>query len=71
MSAIALTTLGEQRALDVRGSGPEHSVISLLYETGGPVDFEEIMEALHTDEEKASMIIRRMLNAQSPLIKEL
>ena len=71
MSAITLTPLGTQQALDVRGSGPEHALISFLYETGGPADFEEITEALHTDEVKASMIVRRMLNADSPLIKEI
>ena len=62
MSAITLTNLGKSVAENTHASGPEQAVLSLLYETGGPVDFDEIVDELRTDEEKASMICRRLLN---------
>ena len=62
MSAITLTNLGKSVAENTHASGPEQAVLSLLYETGGPVDFDEICDELRTDEEKASMICRRLLN---------
>ena len=69
MSAVALTPLGRQVAENTQGSGAEYAVLSLLYETGGPVDFDEICDELRMDEEKASMICRRLLNKGH--IKEL
>ena len=62
MSALTLTNLGKSVAESTVGSGPEHAVLSILYETGGPVDFEEIVDELRTDEEKASMVVRRLMS---------
>jgi len=61
MSAIALTPLGKSIAEDTTGKGPEFAVLSMLYETNGPMDFDEIVDELHTDEEKASMVVRRLI----------
>ena len=61
MSAITLTNLGKQAAENTTSSGPEFAVLSLLYESSGPMDFEEIMDATHMDEEKASMVTRRLI----------
>ena len=69
MSAVALTPLGRQVAENTQGSGVEYAVLSLLYETGGPVDFDEICDELRMDEEKASLICRRLINKGH--IKEL
>ena len=69
MSAIALTNLGKQEAMKTTESGPEFAVLSLLYETDGPVDFEEIVDVLHTSDEKASMIVRKLIT--KGLVKEL
>ena len=62
MSALTLTNLGKSVAENTQASGPEHAVLSLLYETGGPVDFDEIVDELRTDEEKASMVVRRLMS---------
>jgi len=70
MSAIALTNLGRQSAENTsRGSSPEFAVLSMLYEANGPVDFEEICDETHMTEEKASMIVRSMIN--KGLVKEV
>jgi len=61
VSAITLTPLGKQIAEDTTGYGPEQAVLSLLYETNGPVDFDEIVDGLRTTEEKASMVVRRLI----------
>ncbi len=58
---IKLTPLGEQVARDTTGRGPEFAVLSFLYESDGPVDFEEIVDKLNTDEEKASMVVRKLI----------
>ena len=62
MSAITLTPLGKQIAEDTTGHGPEHAVLSMLYEANGPIDFDEICDELRTTEEKASTICRRLIN---------
>ena len=69
MSTLALTPLGRQEAEQTTKSGPEFAVLSTLYEADGPVDFEEIVDALHTSEEKASMIVRKMINKE--LVREV
>jgi len=69
MSAITLTPLGKTVAENTQGSGAEFAVLSFLYESNGPADFEEIMSALHTDEEKASMVVRRLI--AKDYVKEL
>ena len=61
MSALTLTNLGKTVAENTHASGPEQAVLSMLYETGGPVDFDEIVDELRTDEEKASMLVRRLI----------
>jgi len=62
MSAIALTPLGKSVAEDTTGKGPEFAVLSFLYESNGPVDFEEIVGETHMNEEKASMVVRKLIN---------
>lgn len=62
MNAIVLTSLGKSVALDTTGRGPEFAVLSFLYESNGPVDFEEICDEAHMDDEKASMLIHRLIN---------
>jgi len=69
MDAITLTPLGKQTAEDTTGKGPEFAVLSLLYEANGPVDVDEVMDSLHADDEKASMLIHRLIN--KGLVKEL
>ena len=70
MSAIALTPLGRSTAENTsQSSTPEFTVLSTLYEADGPVDFDEIVDALHTTEEKASMIVRKLINKE--LCKEV
>ena len=69
MSTVALTPLGKQAAEQTTQSGPEFTVLSTLYEADGPVDFDEIVDTLHTSEEKASMIVRKMINRE--LVKEV
>ena len=69
MSALTLTPLGKSVAENTHASGPEQAVLSLLYETNGPVDFDEIVDELRTDEEKASMICRRLMT--KGYVKEL
>ena len=69
MSAIALTPQGRMAAENTTSSGPEFAVLSLVYEANGPVDFEEIVDGTHTSEEKASMIVRSMIN--KGLMKEV
>jgi len=59
---LLLTPLGEQKATNVEGRGADFAVLSLLYEVGGPVEFEEVVDHLKTDEVKASMIVRRLMN---------
>jgi hypothetical protein len=61
MSAIVLTTLGKNIAETTADRGPRYTVLSQLYEVDGPVEFEDIMNELHTDEEKASMIVRGLI----------
>jgi len=69
MSMLKLTPLGEQVAKDTTGRGPEFAVISFLYEADGPVDFEEVVDRLHTDEEKASMIVNKLIGKEQ--VKEV
>ena len=69
MSMIVLTALGAQVARDTTGRGAEFAVLSLLYESGDPVDFEEVVDKLHTDEEKACMIVRKLISKEQ--VKEL
>lgn len=69
MSALALTPLGKNEAENTQASGPEFAVLSFLYESNGPVDFEEICDATRMDEEKASMVVRRLIS--KGYIKEL
>jgi len=69
MSALTLTPLGKSIAEDTTGHGPEFTVLSMLYESNGPVDFDEICDELRTDEEKASMIVRRLMS--KGYVKEL
>ena len=68
MSTVVLTPLGKQAAEQTTASGPEFTVLSTLYEADGPVDFDEIVDALHTTEEKASMIVRKLITKE--LVRE-
>jgi len=69
MSAIVLTPLGKSVAEGSQGSGPEFAVLAMLYESNGPVDFEEVMSETHMSEEKCSMVCRRLMGKE--YIKEL
>ena len=69
MSAIVLTNLGKQIAETSADRGPKFAVLSMLYEADGPVEFEDIVDELNTDEEKASMIVRGLMN--QGLVKEV
>lgn len=63
MTTLLLTQQGEQAAQNVQGRGPEFTVLSKLYENSPTAtEFEEVVEDLHTDEVKASMIVRRLIN---------
>jgi len=60
---LVLTQQGEQAAQNIQGRGPDFTVLSTLYENSPTAtDFEEVMEALNTDEVKASMVVRRLMN---------
>lgn len=59
---LLLTPKGQQAAENIGGKGADYAVLSLLYEVGGPVEFDEVAEHLGTDEVKASMIVRRLIN---------
>ena len=49
---------GEQFAEDIHGRGPEHAIASLLYESGGSLEIEEIMETLKiVDPNRARMYL--------------
>lgn len=54
---VILTTTGRQYAENAAGRGPEYSVCSCLYETGGGMEVEEIMDATHMDVDKARMVL--------------
>ena len=69
MSAIVLTNLGKTVAEGTQGRGPEFAILSMLYEANGPADFEEVCDEINMDEEKASMVCRRLL--AKGYIKEL
>lgn len=69
MTAITLTPLGKQVSEDTTGRGPEFSVLSLLYEANGPVDFDEVCQETRMDEVKASAVVRRLINKE--YVKEI
>jgi len=46
----------------MHGNGADYAVLSFMYEISGPVDFEELVDHLKTDEVKASMIVRKLIN---------
>lgn len=69
MSAIILTGLGKSVAENTMGKGPEFAILYMLYEANGPVDLEEVCDETHMDEEKASMVVRRLISKE--YIKEL
>ena len=69
MNTLTLTPQGKLAAENTQGSGAEYAVLSLLYEANGPVDIEEVMDATRVDDEKALMIINRLISKN--YIKEL
>ena len=69
MSTLVLTNLGKSIAETSEDRGPRFTVLSKMYETDGPVEFEEIVVELNTDEEKASMIVRGLI--RDNLVKEV
>lgn len=66
---LVLTPLGQQKATNVDGKGADYSALSYMYEIGEPLEFDELADHLQTDEVKASMIIRRLINLG--LVKEV
>ncbi len=63
MSAIILTPLGKQVAENSQASGPKFAVLSLLYETNGPMDIEEVIDETRMEDDKAQMVLRSLVNA--------
>ena len=65
MSAFLLTPLGKQMAVRTVERGPEFTVISTIYEADDePVEFDEIADALKTDDEKASMLLNKLIRKE-------
>ena len=69
MSTVILTPLGKSAAENTTGKGPEFAVLSVLYEANSPVDIEEVMDATNMDDEKALMLVNRLVN--KGYVKEL
>lgn len=70
MATLALTQAGTRRAEDTRSThGPDYAILSYMHEAGKPVEFDEIVSHLNTDEMKASMFVRRLMSLG--LIKEV
>jgi len=66
---ISLTSTGRQVAENTQGRGPEYAVLSHLYESGGTMEVEEIMDATNMDIDRARMILNDLLHRG--LIKEV
>jgi len=57
-----LTPLGEGRARRVvETRGPEDSVLSFLYETKDPVEFDEILDETQMDDSTAKKVVNRLV----------
>lgn len=69
MSAFELTSLGKQSALNTQGRGAEFAIVSKLYETDSPLEFEEIAESLNLSDEKCSMLLHKLINTEK--VREL
>ena len=54
---IQLTPLGKQVAENTHGSSPGYSILSLLDESGGSMEVEEIMDAKNLDLDRARMFL--------------
>lgn len=54
---IQLTAIGKQAAESTTGRGPEYSIVSLLNESGGSMEVEEIMDAKNLDLDRARMFL--------------
>jgi len=61
MSTLLITSEGEQAVMAMEAKGPDYAVLAMLYELKGPVDFDEIVNKLRTDEVKASLLVRRLI----------
>jgi len=66
---LALTEQGKMAATNIQGKGPEYTVLSTLYESSGPVDFDEIVDKLGASQETASLVVRRLM--KNGLVKEV
>ena len=61
--AFQLTARGEAEAVKVnRPMGPETTVIAFLYREGRPTEAEDIMEETRMGEEKATRVLKRLIN---------
>lgn len=61
MSILIITPEGKHSAENTQGRGPEYKILSILYETDGPVEFEEVAAKTGMDDEKCSMICRKLI----------
>jgi len=67
-----LTSLGKTLALKrTNVNDPEDAVITYLYEHPEPTEVDELVGELHSSENTILKVVNRLLNADSPLIKEL
>jgi len=65
-----LTPLGENRARRVvQTQGPEDSVLTFLYETKDPADFDEIANETQMDDATARKVVNRLVLKE--LVKEV
>lgn len=60
--AFELTRSGEQKAEEVHeASSPAAAVLVYMYKVSKPVEIEEVVDELRTDDEKAVKILGRLM----------
>lgn len=60
--SFKLTASGETRALRVKQvKDPENAVVSFMYESTDPVEFEEILDETQMDDETARKVVDRLI----------
>jgi hypothetical protein len=67
-----LTSLGNIAALKIEGKDPEGAIVVYLYEhKNESVEIDELVGELRSDETTILRVLNRMLNVDSPYIKEV
>ncbi len=70
--AFILTPMGKTLALKhTNVNDPEDAVICYLYEHNEPIEVDELAGELRTTEDNIMKITNRLLNMESPFIKEV